>query len=86
MIANIIYTLCALTCLTCTWLLFAGYLRSRYRLLLWGGLCFAGLSVNNTLLVFDKLILPSGDLSTWRLMSAVFALSILLIGLIWDTE
>ncbi|HSE87199.1 MAG TPA: DUF5985 family protein [Candidatus Binatia bacterium] len=40
----------------CTWLLWRAYYRSRYRLLLWGGLCFFGLTLNNALLVVDKLL------------------------------
>ena len=61
--AAIIYSLCALTALGCALLLLRGYRRSRYRLLLWSGLCFAGLTVNNLLLVIDKVALPDGDLS-----------------------
>ena len=64
MTAAIIYTLCALTALACAYLLLQGYRRGGYRLLLWSGLCFAGLTINNLLLVIDKLILP--PMSTYR--------------------
>src|SRR5262245_41355521 len=84
--AAVIYSLCALTALTCSYLLLQGYRRSRYRLLLWSGLCFAGLTANNLLLVIDKLVLPDVDLSTWRLIVALLAMMVLLYGLIWDTE
>jgi hypothetical protein len=84
--ADTIYALCALTALTCTWLLLQAYRRSRYRLLLWGGLCFAGLTLNNILLIMDKVLIPWYDFSTWRLASALLAFSILLYGLIWDKE
>ena len=84
--ATIIYLLCALTALICTFMLIRGYLRSRYRLLLWSGLCFAGLTLNNAVLVLDKLFLPSIDLSVWRTSLALIAMAILLYGLIWDTE
>lgn len=84
--ATIIYLLCALTALTCTFMLIRGYLRSRYRLLLWSGICFAGLTLNNVVLVIDKLFVPSLDLSVWRTSLALIAMAILLYGLIWDTE
>ena len=63
MMAAIIYTLCALTALACAYLLLQDYRRGGYRPLLWSGLCFAELTINNLLLVIDKLILP---MSTYR--------------------
>lgn len=84
--AAVIYTLCALTALICTYLLLQAYRRRRYRLLIWSGLCFAGLTANNLLLVVDKIALPLVDLSAWRTALALMAMSILLFGLVWDTE
>jgi hypothetical protein len=84
--AAIIYSLCALTALGCAFLLLRGYRRSGYRLLLWSGLCFCGLTLNNLLLVLDKVAFPDGDLSLWRTLAAVAAMIVLLYGLIWDTE
>jgi hypothetical protein len=84
--ATVIYGLCALTALLCTGLLLQAYFQSRYKLLLWGGLCFAALSINNIILVTDKVFLPHEDLSMWRLVTAMVALVILLYGLIWDAE
>jgi hypothetical protein len=84
--AAIIYGLCALTAGVCTWLLFQAYRRGSYRLLLWSGLCFTGLTLNNLLLVLDKLILPQVDLSVWRTSVALLAMAVLLYGLIWDAE
>jgi hypothetical protein len=80
------YSLCALTALTCACLLLLAFRRSGYRLLLWSGLCFAGLTLNNILLVVDKIILPLVDLSVWRTTTALAAMAILLYGLIWDRE
>jgi hypothetical protein len=82
----IIYGLCALTAVGCAFLLLRGYRRSRYRLLLWSGLCFAGLTVNNVLLVIDKVALPEGDLSIWRTLVAFLSMIVLLFGLIWDSD
>jgi hypothetical protein len=84
--AAIIYGLCALSALLCTVLLLQAYRRGRYRLLLWSGLCFAGLTINNLLLVLDRLFLPDSDLSIWRTSVALLAMAILLYGLIWDAE
>jgi hypothetical protein len=81
-----IYSLCALAALLCAALLFKGYRRSRYKLLLWSGLCFSGLTLNNLLLVADKVILPDVDLSILRSATAVASMVVLLYGLIWDTE
>lgn len=84
---GLFYSLCTLTALFCSWLLLRAYLRSRYKLLLWGGLCFIGLTLNNALLVIDKLLLgPDIDLFTWRLVVALIGMVVLLYGIIWDSE
>jgi hypothetical protein len=57
--ADVIYTLCALTALLCASLLLQAYRRSHYQLLLWSGICFAGLTASNALLVLDKLFVPT---------------------------
>lgn len=84
--AAIIYLLCALTCLVCFALLVRAWRSGRSRLLFWSALCFAGLSLNNFLLVIDLLVYPAIDLSTWRLATALVALLLLLFGLIWEEE
>lgn len=84
--AGVIYGLCALTALLCAWLLLKAYRRTRYKLLLWSGLCFAMLTVNNIVLILDKIVLPSTDLVLWRLVTALIAIMILLYGLIWNAE
>jgi hypothetical protein len=84
--ATAIYMLDALTALLCTVLLLRAYLHGRYRLLLWSGICFAGLTLNNILLVLDKIMLPDIDLSPLRSAVALVAMAILLYGMIWDSE
>jgi len=84
--AATIYGLCALTALLCTILLLEAYRRGGYRLLFWSGLCFAGLTVNNLLLVLDKLVFITVDLSVWRTSVALVAMAVLLYGMIWSTE
>ncbi len=80
----LIYALCAITALVCAILLLRAFARSRYKLLLWSGLCFAGLTLNNVLLVFDKVILPENDLSIIRSGVALIAMIVLIYGLIFD--
>ncbi|HUO93807.1 MAG TPA: DUF5985 family protein [Rhizomicrobium sp.] len=86
MAAAAIYSLCAVVALICACLLFRAYARQRYRLLLWSGICFAGLTLNNVLLVVDKIFLPDTDLTVLRLMEALLSLLVLIYGLIWDAE
>lgn len=81
----IIYSLCALTSLACFGLLLRSWLASRHRLLFWSALCFGGLSINNVLLVLDKLIIPD-PLISWRLSVAFVSVLLLLIGLIWEEQ
>ena len=84
--AAVVYALCALTAAVCAVLLLHSYARGKYRLLLWSGLCFAGLAVNYLLLVLDKLMFPDIDMSLLRLSVALAAMCTLLYGLVWDTE
>ena len=84
--AAAIYSLCALVALACAWLLLRAYSRQRYRLLLWSAICFAGLTLNNVLLVVDKIFLPDIDLTVLRLLVALASLAVLIYGLIWDAS
>jgi hypothetical protein len=84
--AQIIYGLCTLTSLVCAWMLLGSYRRNGVRLLFWSGLCFIGMSVNNVLLVLDKLVFPQVDLLPLRLISALVALLLLLFGLIYENN
>ena len=84
--AAAIYVLCAVTSAICAILLLQAFRRGGYRLLLWSGLCFVGLTINNLLLVIDKLIMPDVDLAILRTTAAFVSMAILLYGLIWDAE
>jgi hypothetical protein len=84
--AAVIYALCTLTALGCSVLLLRGYRSSRARLLLWSGLCFAGLALNNALVIVDELAIPLADLSPWRIGIGVASMSVLLYGLIFETR
>jgi hypothetical protein len=83
-VAAAIYLLCAVTAFACFALLFRSWRRTRARLLFWSALCFAGLSVNNALLVADKLLLPNTDLTLLRLVAGLVSVLLLLFGLVWE--
>jgi hypothetical protein len=81
-----VYILGTLTTLACAVLLLRGFAGTRKRLLLWSGLCFVGLTIANGLRFIDLVILTEVDLYVWRLLAAAIAMSILLYGLIWDSD
>lgn len=81
-----LYILTCLTTLLCAVLLLRGYARMRRKLLLWSGLCFAGLTVSNLLVIADLMIFPNVDLFTWRTGSAAVSMALLVYGLIWESE
>ena len=84
--APLIYSLCALVAALCTFLLLRAWLGSSYRLLLWTGLCFAGLTATNVLLFLDKIVFTTVDLSLPRLLVTLGAMAVLLYGLVWDAQ
>ena len=83
-IALAIYALCAVTSLAVAFLLLRGWQRTRTALLLWSGLCFVGLFLNNALLVLDERLIA--DLSAVRTMPALAGVMLLLYGLVWRSD
>jgi len=84
--AEIVYLLCTITSLVCAGLLLRGYRHSGTKLLLWSGLCFVGLTLNNVLLFLDLVIVPETDLSVARSATALLGLLVLLFGLVWESR
>lgn len=84
--ATFVYVLCAVTSALCAVLLLRSWLVTRMRLVLWTALGFAGLAVNNALLVVDRSVLPDVDLLVLRDASGLVAVSVLLAGLIWESR
>lgn len=82
----IVYGLCVITSAACAWLLLRGYAKSRVPLLMWSGLCFVGLTLNNVLLFVDVHVAPLIDLSAWRTVPALVGVLLLLYGMIWETR
>jgi hypothetical protein len=83
----IIYILCLLTSASCAFLLVRSYTRNRTRLLLWSAFCFLLLALNNLLVVIDLVVLPTSvDLVPFRHLAALAAVSVLLLGFVWETN
>ena len=86
MAAVVIYSLCATTCLLAAGLLWREYSRTKFRMLFWSALCFAGLTINNVLLVLDRFVYTQIDLSIPRLATALISLLLLLYGLLREGD
>lgn len=86
MLASLVYLLGAVVTGLSAGLLLRGYARSRSRLLLWSGLCFAGLTLSNALLFLDLRVLLDRDLYMWRLGTAAGAMLLLVYGLVFESE
>jgi hypothetical protein len=84
--ATAAYFLCALTSTGCAALLIRSWWASRIRLLMWCALGFTGLALNNLLLFLDRVVLPERDLGALRDASGLLGISILLLGLIWESR
>jgi hypothetical protein len=85
-VIDVVYVLCALTSLACAVLLWRGYRRSRAPLLQWSAVCFAGLFLNNVLLIVDVRMLPQVDLAIVRMVPALLGALALVYGLIFESE
>lgn len=84
--ATVVYALCAVTSALCAVLLLRSWLAGRQRLVLWTALGFAGLFVNNLLLLVDQSVFPDVDLQVLRDTSGLVAVVVLLGGLIWESR
>ena len=84
--ATIIYSLCSLLSFAIAWLLWRTHAKTRSRVQYWSAMCFSGLTLNNLLLVADKLLFPDADLGIFRLIIALASLSLLLYGLIYEDD
>ncbi|MBA3498886.1 MAG: hypothetical protein H0T65_00835 [Deltaproteobacteria bacterium] len=82
--AEAVYLLCAITSIACAALLVRSYRKQRTRLLMWSALCFVGLAINNILMFVDLVVLPDLDMSLLRSGTALVAVVLLLIGLLWE--
>lgn len=81
-----IFVLSFLTSLLCGGLLLRGYRASGHRLLLWAGLCFVALGVENLVLILDMYVIPNWDLKLVRLALPLGGVAVLLYGLLWEAS
>lgn len=79
-----IYLLCAATALAVAALLLRGFARSRARLLLWCGLFFVAVTLDNAVLFLDLVVIPDTDLLAVRRTIGLGGVCVLLYGLIWE--
>jgi hypothetical protein len=82
---SVVYVVSAIISLICAVLLLRAYAANHVRLLLWSGICFVGLTLNNIFLIVDTQIFPSTDLAVIRALPAFLGMLALLYGLIWET-
>lgn len=82
--AMVAYAVGVLTSVFCALLLIRSYRAHKTPLLLWCSLCFVGLAFNNVILFVDLFVVPDVNLEMWRSMTALAALALMLIGLIWE--
>ena len=82
----LVFLLCIATSIACMALLFRGWRRTGTRLLFWSGLCFVFLAVNNLLVFADAILLPDADLRPLRLAASLAAVTVLLWGLLWESD
>ena len=83
----LLYLIAMLTSGACMVLLFRAYVDTRLRILLWSALCFVGLTVNNTLLFVDLVLLPEAiDLRLYRNLAALAGMLFLIYGFIRESE
>lgn len=84
--AAVVYALCGLTALLCAVLLLRSWGRTKSPLLLWSGLCFVGLTLNNVLLFVDLVLVPELDLHVYRNAAGLVGFGMLVYGLVWETR
>ena len=84
--ATFVFILCALTSLACSVLLLRAYRRTRIRLLLWSGICFTGLTLNNVLVFLDLVVIPDVSLILFRKGAVLASLMMLVVALVWETN
>jgi len=84
--AQTVYSLGTLCSFVCAVLLLRGYKQGQQRLLLWSGLCFIGLTLNNVLVFIDLVLVPDVDLHLARWTVTSLALSLQVFGLVWESK
>ena len=84
--AEAVYVLCFLTSAAVAFLLLRAWARMRRRILLWSGLGFIFLCLNNLMHVIDLVIVPAYDLAMIRHLLALIGAILLVFGMVWDGD
>ena len=82
----VVYILGAFSSLLCAVLLMKQFIRTRQKLLLWSAVSFFGLTTTNALVFVDLVTMPTVDLHVIRWSIAAASTSVLLFGLIWESN
>ncbi|MEO6487077.1 MAG: DUF5985 family protein [Thermoanaerobaculia bacterium] len=82
MITTVLVLLCFAVSAACAILLLRAWRRTKLRLLMFSGLGFSGIALNNLLLVVDASVVS--DLSIWRETPTLVGLGIFIWGLIGE--
>lgn len=82
MITTVLVLLCFAVSAACAILLLRAWRRTKLRLLMFSGLGFSGIALNNLLLVVDASAVP--DLSIWRETPTLVGLAVFIWGLIGE--
>jgi hypothetical protein len=84
--AELVYVLCALTSIACAVMLLRAVRHNGNRLLLWSGVCFVGLALNNALMLVDLYVVPDIDLRILRTAIGTVSLLLLIHGLVGESR
>jgi hypothetical protein len=84
--AELVYALCTLTSIVCAAMLLRAHRRTGNRLLLWSGVCFVGLALNNALMLVDLYVVPDVDLRLLRTATGTVSLLLLIHGLVGESR
>lgn len=81
-----LYIVAVISSAVCAGLLLRAYWQRPVRLLMWSGICFIGLTVNNVALFLDLVVFPEVDLRLARHLPALIGMMFLLYGFIYDAD
>ena len=81
-----LYIVAVISSAACAGLLLRAYWQRPVRLLMWSGICFIGLTVNNIALFLDLVVFPEVDLRLARQLPALVGMMFLLYGFIYDAD
>jgi hypothetical protein len=79
-----VYILSALIAFGCAVLLLRSFAFARNALLVWAGVCFVGMALNNVMLFLDEFVIRHTDLSAWRTAPALGGMLALVFALVWE--